>query len=63
MTRMKKKQQIRHTVIAKAGEWNNTTYVPVINVNIIPMTETIMRTVDAAFSFDTWSGSSYIVEK
>lgn len=54
MIRRKKREPMTHIVMARAGEWDNTTYVPVINVSIIAITETMLSTVDAALSFDTW---------
>ena len=40
--------------MARPGDLDNTTYVPVMKVNIIAMTETILSPVDAALSFRTW---------
>lgn len=47
------------TAMARVFEWDNTAYVPMIKVNIIAITEKMLSTIDAKFSFDTWRGSSY----
>lgn len=60
MTLRKKMQPIIEMVIARAAESDNMTYVPVIKVNIIAITEKMLSPVNAWLSFDTLWGSRYI---
>ena len=60
MTKTKNKEPMTQTLIARTGERDSTTYVPVMKVNIIAITETKLSPVDAALMFATFWGSSYI---
>lgn len=62
MTEIKNMEQMPPMVMARAVEWDSTTYVPAMKVNIIAITETVLSTVDARSSFDTRLGSSAIDE-